>query len=393
MFLPLSQSQLQEIGAENTVNEIQQQPTLWRKTLTLLKDKQGEIDGFFSALERNHNQVRFIFTGAGTSAFVGDTIVPYLYKKNNNPQWSFEAIATTDLVSSPTYFFKQDIPTVLISFARSGSSPESVASVELGEKLINQFYQIVITCNESGELAQKVAHDKNSLLVLMPPESNDLGFAMTSSFTTMLLAGLMIFERNSQLQLRNELEVVSFGATDLLEKGKTYLDGILEFDFERIIYLGSGVLKGISRESALKMLELTSGKIVSMYESPLGFRHGPKSVLNDRSLIVFYLSQDMHTRRYDLDLLKELHYDNVGKILVVDSVKDENIEQISDWYIDLSTSGETSEDVINSLAYVIFAQMLAVGKSLSISMRVDNPSVNGLVNRVVKGVTIYPYDR
>ena len=38
------------------------------------------------------------------------------------------------------------------------------------------------------------------------------------------------------------------------------------FDFKRIVYLGSNVLKGTAQESALKMLELTAGKVVTMYE-------------------------------------------------------------------------------------------------------------------------------
>ncbi|MCP6335832.1 sugar isomerase, partial [Klebsiella pneumoniae] len=50
-------------------------------------------------------------------------------------------------------------------------------------------------------------------------------------------------------------------------------------DIQRVIWLGSGMLQGIAHESALKLLELTAGKISASYESPLGFRHGPKSLV------------------------------------------------------------------------------------------------------------------
>ena len=73
-----------------------------------------------------------------------------------------------------------------------------------------------------------------------------------------------------------------------------------------MVYLGSGALKGLAHESALKVLELTAGRVVAMGDSPLAFRHGPKSVLDDRTLVVVYLSNDPYTRAYDLDLLDEL---------------------------------------------------------------------------------------
>ena len=53
----------------------------------------------------------------------------------------------------------------------------------------------------------------------------------------------------------------------------------------RVVYLGSDVLKGVAQESALKVLELTAGKVVALHDSPMGFRHGPKSVTDDDTVI------------------------------------------------------------------------------------------------------------
>jgi tagatose-6-phosphate ketose/aldose isomerase len=391
MFLPLSNEQIRSLGAENTVNEILQQPRLWQETFKIIQNQKEELMSFFKNLSQNHEHVRFVFTGAGTSAFVGETVVPYLEKMNENRLWRLDAIATTDLVSSPTYFFKEDIPTVLVSYARSGNSPESVAAVELGESLVKDFYQLVITCNENGQLANKAIADPNSLLLLMPHESHDQGFAMTSSFSCMLLASLLAFQYEKLDGLKPVIHSLADLTETFLGSLSSSLEDIFRFDFNRIIYLGSGTLGSIARESALKVLELTSGQTISMYETPLGFRHGPKSIMDNQSLIVLFMSQDPYTRKYDLDLLGEVyHADLESKVVVIDAREDDLVKEHCDWLLTIGSGEKEWEDIYLGLVYVTFAQALSVKKSLELGIRVDNPSVNGLLNRVVQGVTIYP---
>ncbi|MDP4163831.1 MAG: SIS domain-containing protein [Bacillota bacterium] len=391
MFLPFSQEQIKSFCAEHTVKEILQQPKLWVETFKIINENKDQIKLFFESLTNKHGRVRFVFTGAGTSAFVGETITPFLRKNNKNLSWDLESIATTDLVSSPKYFLNKEIPTVLVSFARSGNSPESVAAVEVAEKIVQDFYQITITCNEHGQLAKKAQGDENTLLLLMPPASHDEGFAMTSSFSCMMLAALIAFQYESLNELELLVDGLASGTENFLSSLSAHLETITEFDFERIIYLGSGLLGGIARESALKVLELTSGKTVAMYETPLGFRHGPKSIMNDKSLIVFFMSHDEYTRKYELDLLKELNQANLeSKIAVLDFKDEDTVKEYSDWQICIPSSGIEWEEVYLGFVYVTFAQTLAVKKSIHLGISVDNPSVDGLVNRVVQGVTIYP---
>ncbi|WP_223588232.1 SIS domain-containing protein [Neobacillus bataviensis] len=389
MFLPFSEEHIEQLGAANTVNEIMQQPKLWKKVFELVLKQKDKIEQFFKHLSVEHSRVRFVFTGAGTSAFIGETVVPFLRKNYSNKGFDFQAIATTDLVSAPTYYFQDDIPTVLVSFARSGNSPESVAAVELGEKIISDFYQIVITCNEKGDLAEKVRNDSKALLLIMPAESNDQGFAMTSSFTCMMLSSLLVFQYEKLESLKGIVDNLSTSGESLLNELSNDLGHIFQFEFERIIFLGSGILGSIARESALKVLELTSGQVISMHETPLGFRHGPKSILNDQTLVVLFLSRDSYTRRYDRDLLKELYEENLDlKIVSIDNCYDHEVLQTTDWQLIVNSDGEL-EDIYLGLIYVLFAQALAVKKSIQLGLKVDNPSINGMVNRVVQGVTIH----
>jgi tagatose-6-phosphate ketose/aldose isomerase len=389
MFLPFSYQQIEEMGASNTVKEIMQQPELWKKVYEIVLNKKSKISQFFQDISANHTRARFIFTGAGTSAFVGDIVVPYLRKNNSHTNWDFQAIATTDLVSSPSYYFYEDIPTILVSFARSGNSPESVAAVELGEKTISNFYQIVITCNENGKLAEKARNDSRTLLIQMPNESNDLGFAMTSSFTCMMLASLLVFQYEKLDSLKTIVDKLYSQGESFLKQLSLRLEDIFEFNFQRIIYLGSGILGGIARESALKVLELTSGQVISMNETPLGFRHGPKTILNDHTLVVQFLSSDPYTRKYDIDLLKEVHKEKLNyKVVSVDLGFDQTVMENSHCNLQVAIDGEL-EDIYLGFIYVLFAQALSVKKSIQLGLEVDNPCTNGMVNRVVQGVTIH----
>ena len=73
---------------------------------------------------------------------------------------------------------------------------------------------------------------------------------------------------------------------------------------------------GLARESALKLLELTDGRRVAAFDTPLGFRHGPKTLVNSRTLGVVFVSNDRYTRQYDIELLAELGRDGVAAKVV-----------------------------------------------------------------------------
>lgn len=353
-----------------------------------LLENSDSTRGFIKSIYEKHDSVRVIFTGAGTSAFAGDTLVPEL-RRQSQGHVQFESIATTDLVSNPTEFLYKETPTILVSFARSGNSPESVAAVNLGQDIVDDFYQINITCNKDGKLAVNSKDDENSLTILTPEKAHDQAMAMTSSFSSMIIAAYFVFTPK-EFTKDTFAHVVS-NANQLVENIGVTLDDIVETDFERIIYLGSGLLSQLSHEAALKMLELTSGQVVAVHESSLGFRHGPKSILNDKSAVVLFMSQDPYTRKYDMDILREVTADesNLNVIVLVDQADDE-IKELANWTIEVNTEEKTFDsDFELALLYVVFAQALAMRKSIQLGITPDNPSPTGRINRVVKGVTIY----
>lgn len=386
-LLGLEISRLEDCSGLNTAKEIIQQPDTWRESVKNLIKNKIEIKSFIDSF-LSKKEFRIILTGAGTSAFAGEVCEPYLTSLLNK---RVEAIATTDLVASPKSYFIKGMPTLLISFARSGNSPESVHAVNLASQLVDDLYQIVITCNENGKLAKNTVNDEKSLLLLMPPQTNDLGFAMTSSFTTMVLNAMAVFNIDNIENFSSDVDKLSNSVNDFIENNIEKVTSLANEDFERIVYLGSSTSKGIARESALKVLELTAGKVNASYDTSLGFRHGPKSVVDDETVSVIYISNDEYTRKYDLDLAKEMlaHKKNDKVVIVGDNIE-EDILNKADYVFNVENINYTVEnEVLLPLQQIIFGQMLSFLKSVNLGITPDNPCPTGEVNRVVQGVILH----
>jgi tagatose-6-phosphate ketose/aldose isomerase len=381
-YFRLNDSDAEPAGAAWTSREIVQQPDVWRKVQALMAENRNPIDGFTKPLLDNP-RLRIILTGAGTSAFIGECLAPAMSQQLGR---RVEAVSTTDLVAGPDGYLYHDVPTLLVSFARSGNSPESVAAIDICQRYVADCHHLIVTCNRQGELAARCTKMQNASVIVLPEETNDQGFAMTSSFTSMLLSAAMAFR-----VLPGDagtVATISGAAAKALADAGPMLRSLVAHRFERVIYIGSGVFKGLAREAALKMLELTDGRIIATSDTSLGFRHGPKTIVNGQSLIIAMLSNEADTRRYDLDILRELRADGVaGRIIALTAIKDEAAQHPDHLLIDTM---EEASDLAICLPFIVFAQSLALMQSIQLGITPDNPNSAGTVNRVVKGVTIYP---
>lgn len=373
---------LDDARAGATGREIAQQPDVWRQVAVDTRQRRKTVDAFLSPLLAR-DDLRIVLTGAGTSAFVGELLAPALTKELHR---RVEAVATTDIVSNPAEAFAEDVPTLLVSFARSGDSPESVAATVLADRMLTSVHHLIVTCNDSGELARVHGSAHGSLVLLMPPQTHDEGFAMTSSFTSMALATwLALVPEARGLDLVDRL--AEAGAALLRDRGQAVAE-LAARGYGRVVYLGSGPLTGLARESALKVLELTAGAVVSYFDSSLGFRHGPKSVIDGRSLAVVYLSNDPYTRQYDEDIAIELRQQmSAENVVVLQAAPSDRVTDT--WTV---PALDEAPDVLVALPYVLVAQLFALDSSLALGLVPDSPSPSGQVNRVVKGVTVHPYD-
>lgn len=369
-----------------TEAEIRQQPSCWLRSLNNIDNNRATIDSFLAPLLRK-NDLRIVLAGAGTSAFIGEIIAPWLSRQSGK---NISAIPTTDLVTNPMDYFNAAHPLLLVSFARSGNSPESVAAVELANQFVPECYHLSITCNEAGSLYQNAVNRDNAFALLMPAETHDRGFAMTSSITTMMASCLAVFAPET-INSKTFRDVADRCQTILTSLGD-FSDGVFGYEpWKRIVYLGSGGLQGAARESALKVLELTAGKLAAFYDSPVGFRHGPKSLVDNETLVVVMVSSHPYTRQYDLDLLAELRRDNQAmRVVAIAAESDAAVE--AGPHILLPSSSRTFSDVEQAFCFLMYAQTFALAQSIRVGNTPDTPSASGTVNRVVQGVVIHPWN-
>ena len=360
-------------GGEWTAREIAHQPAVWVEALAQLAG--GDVQAWLADV-LSDPRVRIVFTGAGTSAYIGDSLAPAVAARWRR---AVESLPTTDLVAAPRVAFAGDVPTLLVSFARSGNSPESTAAVDLADTLLANCRHLVVTCNPDGSLAAAARLRPAARLVVLPDRTNDRSFAMTSSFTTMLLVAARVFGVLG--------EAPALAGADAVRRGDGVARALVEQGFDRIVYLGGNALQGLAREAALKMLELTDGEVVALHESPLGFRHGPKTIVNDRTLVVMFLSNDPQVRAYDLDLLRELRNDGRARRVFAIGGRPGDARDVVDFVVD-GLADASEFDTVAPFAAV--AQLLALHRSASLGLAPDQPCRSGTVNRVVRGVVIHP---
>ncbi|WP_371183784.1 SIS domain-containing protein [Xanthomonas sacchari] len=380
-LLPLSDaSAWQRLGGADTAREIAQQPVLWRTLAQDLAQAGDRLKAFLGDRLADPNQ-RVLFTGAGSSGFIAEMVADAI-----NAQWPAEvrAVHTTSLLTHPALYLQRARPTLLVSFGRSGSSPESVAAVERVRSDVDEARFLDITCNADGELARRGAGRADTCTLLMPPASCDRAFAMTSSLTCMLLAALSVFDRAPWDARSARLQRLA----ELADHGLAQWDGavaaLAQRPFARVIYLGSGPLEALAREAALKVLELTAGRVLALANTPLGFRHGPKSTLDRSTLVVMLRSVQPLARRYEQDLLDELRRDGVaGQVLAIGPHADIGAGD------DHTLAVAGLEDPWLAPLWLGFAQLFALQRSAALGLTPDNPFPDGTVNRVVQGVTIH----
>ena len=373
-----------------TFNEIHQQPAMWRKEMGMLLEKKAEVSAFMHKYLTPDTDI--VLTGAGTSAFIGDALCPVMRGMWHNVR----SVATTDIVTHAEYLLDKERPLLLVSFARSGNSPESVAAVNLANKVCKNVAHVYITCNKNGELAKQAGErrkangESNILLLLLPEETDDKSLAMTSSFSTMLLTCLMLGHIDTLDKDQEMIEKTAKNAEAVIAEYEDKLKEIASRPFERGVFLGSGALKGIAEECHLKLQELTDGAVVCKFDSFLGFRHGPKAVVNSKSIVVYLMTDQESVQRYERDLVKQVDANNtpVAQIIVIAG----NAPELPGVKADLVVRmpyGYAENEHYGIVPFVVVGQLLGYYASLAHGLNPDAPSVSGNIHRVVEGVTIY----
>lgn len=387
-LLALPEEEKSSRGLLYTPAEIAQQPSTWPSTFALFKQRRAEIRDFLRAagIQREPDPHPTVFlVGAGTSDYIGRSLTQLLRRL-----WQCEVIAvpSTDLLTNLEDWLVPGSRYLWISFSRSGESPEGIAVLQQALESHPDIHHLIVCCNAQGRMLRETAGCKHVLGIALPDAVQDRGLAMTSSFSNMVIFGQCLANIANPNAFQSILD-------QLVEAGKSFLPMAAESaaqlasgPFKKACFVGSGPLKAVAKESALKLLELTSGKTQAMSESALGLRHGPMAALDDETLFVAFLSGERTIQKYEIALLEEIGRKRLVKSrVVVCRSPSTAIRANADQVLAHNTSG--LPDDYRPPLDVTFGQLLGLFFSIRWNLKPDNPSPSGAINRVVQNVLIH----
>jgi tagatose-6-phosphate ketose/aldose isomerase len=157
----------------------------------------------------------------------------------------------------------------------------------------------------------------------------------------------------------------------------------------RACFVGSGALRAVADESALKVVELSAGKVTTLAETPLGLRHGPMSSVNEQTVFVEFLSSEPGRRGYELDLLREIDRKRLGRVrLVVTCGDGDDVSDLADYRLPVGC-GLDFPDSFRPVIDVMLGQLLGLFASMRCGLKPDQPSPSGTITRVVQPIKLY----
>ena len=394
-LLNLPDQEKMERGLEHTPREIWQQPATWNKTYEVCRERRAAVAGLLrdAGIGRGATASPTVYlVGAGTSDYIGRALAPLLRQRWGCDVW---AVPSTTLLTGFEDFHRAGRDYLWISFSRSGDSPEGVALLDRALNQHREIRHVVITCNPQGKMAQLApGHEDRLRAIILDDAVNDRGLAKTSSFSNMLLAGQCV----ANLSVANPEEGDKFGeiVARMAQTGEQFLPAAAEvaaaittLGCMRACFVGSGPLRAVADESALKVVELSAGKITTLAETPLGLRHGPLSSVDSQTLFVAFLSSDTRRRGYELDLLREISRKRLGRVRAVVTVQGiDDVSPLADYCLSLDCAADFS-DFYRPVLDVMLGQLFGLFASMRCGLKPDAPSPNGTISRVVSPIRIY----
>jgi tagatose-6-phosphate ketose/aldose isomerase len=389
-ILMLSGAEREARGLVHTPQEIFQQPDTWWRSYEKLSQLAPELESFLKrAGVFNDLQARpsVFLIGAGTSDYIGRTVATLLRRI-----WQCDvcAVPSTDLLTCLDDYVVAGKSYVWVSFSRSGDSSEGVALLESALDRRPEIHHIIVCCNGEGRMARTVSERGNVCRVILDDEVNDRGLAMTSSFSNMVVAGQCLAHLQDLAAYGLTLNALIVAARKVLPPAAELAEQVVAEGFSKICFLGTGPLHGVAMESALKVLELTAGRIVTFSESFLGVRHGPLSAIDDETLVVGFVSGDARRRSYELDLLEEVRDKKLAKniLVIAPRVGPEDEKRLAKIGIMLPLEISVA-DCYRPPVDVFIGQLFGLFSSIRLGLKPDAPSPRGVINRVVSKVRIY----
>ena len=388
-LLELPEQEKIERGLQHTPREIWQQPATWAKTYQRCVDRKAEVIDLLrrAGIGRGSTSSPAVYlVGAGTSDYTGRAVAPLLRHRWGCDVW---ALPSTTLLTEFDEFHRAGREYLWISSSRSGESPEGVALLERALDRQREIRHLVITCNEKGPMAQLCArHPDRALALVLDDAVNDRGLAMTSSFSNMVLAGQCVANVEELAEFGDVVNQLAEAGTQFLPAASEVAAAITMLGCTRACFVGSGALRAVADECALKVVELSAGKVTTLAETPLGLRHGPMSSVDSQTAFFAFLSSDVRRRGYELDLLREIERKKLGRVKAVVTARGgEDVTGLQDFYLSLNCAD--LPDLYRPVLDVMLGQLVGLFGSMRCGLKPDQPSPDGTITRVVQPIKLY----
>jgi tagatose-6-phosphate ketose/aldose isomerase len=372
-------------GYAHTAREIAQQPDTWLETARAAVAARATLRELLRAADvRPGGTGQIVLTGSGSSLYVAECVAMALQQTMQTP---VRAVSSGQMLTHLDGCLLLDRPGLCISLARSGDSPESAAVLDqvLASRPLVQH--LILSCNGAGRLATRYAGRSGVVRLILDDRTCDRSLVMTSSFTNMVIAALVLASLDDPSSYLAQVDQIASVARSLLDRSGLLAEAA-NGSFKSAVFLGSGSRLGAAREAALKMLEMTAGRVAASADTFLGLRHGPMSGVHEDTLVVCFLASDPITRSYELDLIRELNRKGLGARLIVGDDVPTDIVRPEDILVDCRGLARAGDDLA-TVTDVIAGQLLALFRCLAMGLRPDAPSTANVINRVVEDFALY----
>jgi tagatose-6-phosphate ketose/aldose isomerase len=368
-------------GYFHTLREICQQPATLLATCECMMRARDPVKQKLTGIRSLQ------LTGSGSSEYVGNCVRLPL---QNELRLSAQTVGGGAILTHGAKALPPERPALMVSFARSGDSPESVGAVLLLLEREPGISHLIVTCNPNGKLAETFRTNPKVHVIILDERTNDRSLVMTSSFSSLVIAARSLGLLDVPDVYRALCERLSGMVKAVIEDHFGTLARVAAAEFRRAVFLASGVRFGGAREASLKMLEMTAGRVTTLPESYLGLRHGPMSYVHDDALVVCFLSSDPTVRAYETDLIRSLNRKRLGlsKLIVGEDIPTDLLqgEDVAMECAGFHELGDENAVVVD----VVVGQVLAFFCCLKEGLHPDSPSQGGVINRVVESFEVHP---
>ena len=278
----------QPLQNDHTLREILTQPAAWLDALHVVEARRDALhtlwgEGFSDVL----------VTGCGSTHYLSQALAPLIQQQLGKRA---RALPASELLLFPETVLTPEGNTLLLTISRSGRTTETIQATQL-YKTHQQGPVLNIGCYPEAELVGL------SDLALIVPEGQEQSVVQTRSFSSMLVAAqAAVAALIDQRQLQAMHSLPALGEQLIAAQHDLARQLGQDAGIERFYFLGSGLQYGLANEANLKMKEMSLS--ISEAFHFMEFRHGPMSMVNQRTLVVGLLSDA--ARDYELTVLREM---------------------------------------------------------------------------------------